>query len=56
MKFAKSQRATENREKWRKLVVESPAVPQRPTAVTGKVTVKKRLELFAELQNLSLFR
>ena len=29
--FAMSQRAAENREKWRKLVVESPVVPQRPS-------------------------
>ena len=30
MEFAKSQRAMENREKWRKLVVKSSVVPQRP--------------------------
>ena len=30
LEFAKSQRAVENREKWRKLVVRSPVVPQRP--------------------------
>ena len=30
LNFAKSQRAVENREKWRKLVVKSSAVPQRP--------------------------
>ena len=29
--FAKSQRAVENREKWRKLVVRSSVVPQRPS-------------------------
>ena len=28
--FAESQRAVENREKWRKLVVKSSVVPQRP--------------------------
>ena len=28
--FAKSQRAVENREKWRKLVAKSSVVPQRP--------------------------
>ena len=28
--FAKSQRAVESREKWRKLVVKSSMVPQRP--------------------------
>ena len=31
LEFAKFQRAVENREKWRKLVVESPVVPQRPS-------------------------
>ena len=31
LKFAKSQRAVENREKWRKLVVKSSVVPQRPS-------------------------
>ena len=30
LEFAKSQRAVENREKWRKLVVKSSVVPQRP--------------------------
>ena len=29
--FAKSQRAVENREKWRKLVAKSSVVPQRPS-------------------------
>ena len=29
--FAKSNRAVENREKWRKLVVKSSVVPQRPS-------------------------
>ena len=29
VQFAKSQRAAENREKWRKLVVKSSVVPQR---------------------------
>ena len=31
LEFAKSQRAVENREKWRKLVVKSSMVPQRPS-------------------------
>ena len=31
LEFAKSQRAVENREKWMKLVVKSPVVPQRPS-------------------------
>ena len=30
LEFAKSQKAVENREKWRKLVVKSSVVPQRP--------------------------
>ena len=30
LEFAKSQRAVENREKWRKLVMKSSVVPQRP--------------------------
>ena len=30
LEFAKSQRAVENRGKWRTLVVKSPVVPQRP--------------------------
>ena len=31
LEFAKSKRAVENREKWRKLVVKSSVVPQRPS-------------------------
>ena len=31
LEFAKSQRAVEKREKWRKLVVKSSVVPQRPS-------------------------
>ena len=31
LEFAKSQRAVENREDWRKLVVKSSLVPQRPS-------------------------
>ena len=31
LEFAKSRRAVENREKWRKLVVKSSVVPQRPS-------------------------
>ena len=31
LEFAKSQRAVENREKWRKLVAKSAVVPQRPS-------------------------
>ena len=31
LEFAKSQRAVDNREKWRKLVAKSSVVPQRPS-------------------------
>ena len=31
LEFAKSQKAVENREKWRKLVAKSSVVPQRPS-------------------------
>ena len=31
LEFAKSQRAVENREKWRKLIIKSYVVPQRPS-------------------------
>ena len=31
LEFAKSQKAVENREKWRKLVAKPPVVPQRPS-------------------------
>ena len=31
LEFGKSQRAVENRGKWRKLVAKSPVVPQRPS-------------------------
>ena len=30
LEFAKSQKAVENREKWRKLVAKSSVVPERP--------------------------
>ena len=33
--FGKSQRAVENREKWRKLVAKSSVVPQRPSRLRG---------------------
>ena len=35
LEFGKSQRAVENREKWRKLVAKSSVVPQRHIAVKG---------------------
>ena len=31
LQFGKSQRAVENREKWRKLIAKSSVVPQRPS-------------------------
>ena len=36
LEFAKSQRAVENREKWRKLIVKSSVVPQRPSRVRDR--------------------
>ena len=36
LEFAKSQRAVEKREKWRKLVVKSSVVPQRPSQLTDR--------------------
>ena len=35
LEFGRSQRAVENREKWRKLAVKSSVVSQRPLAVKG---------------------
>ena len=34
--YTESQRAVENREKWRKLVMKSSVVPQRPLWVRGR--------------------
>ena len=36
LEFAKSQRAVENKEKWRKLVVKSSVVPQRPSELRDR--------------------
>ena len=36
LEFAKSQRAKENRKKWRKLVVKSSVVPQRPSRLRDR--------------------
>ena len=36
LEFAKSQRAVENREKWRKLVVKSSVVPLRPSRLRNR--------------------
>ena len=36
LEFAKSQRAVKNREKWRKLVVKSSVVPQRPSQLRDR--------------------
>ena len=36
LEFAKSQRAVENRGKWRKLVAKSPVVPKRPSRLRDR--------------------
>ena len=36
LEFAKSQRAVENREHWRKLVAKSSVVPQRPSRLRDR--------------------
>ena len=36
LEFGKSQRAVENREKWRKLVAKSSVVPQRPSRLRDR--------------------
>ena len=36
LEFVKSQRAVENRGKWRKLVVKSPMVPERPSRLRDR--------------------
>ena len=36
LEFAKSQRPVENRDKWRKLVVKSPVMPQRPSRLRDR--------------------
>ena len=36
LEFGRSQRAVESREKWRKLVVKSSVVPQRPSRLRGR--------------------
>ena len=36
LEFAKSKRAAENREEWRKLVVKPPVVPQRPLRLRNR--------------------
>ena len=36
LELAKSQRAVENREKWRKLVMKSSVVPQRPSRLRDR--------------------
>ena len=36
LEFTKSKRAVENRDKWRKLVVKSPVVSQRPPRLRAK--------------------
>ena len=47
LEFAKSQRAVENREKWRKLVVKSSVVPKRPSQLKdGSNEMRNNLERF----------
>ena len=36
LEFAKSQRAVESREKWRKLVAKSSVMPQRPSQIRDR--------------------
>ena len=36
LEFGKSQRAVENREKWRKMVAKSSVVPQRPSLLRDR--------------------
>ena len=36
LEFGRSQRAVENRGKWRKLVAKSPVVPQRPSRLRSR--------------------
>ena len=36
LEFAKSQRAVENREKWRKLILKSSVVPQRSLRLSNR--------------------
>ena len=42
LEFGKSQRAVENREKWRKLIEKSSVVPQRPSRLWDRWRVKVR--------------
>ena len=42
LEFAKFQRAVENRGKWRKLVVKSSVVPQRPSRLRGRGDERER--------------
>ena len=52
LEFGKSQRAVENREKWRKLVAKSSVVPQRPSRMirrhdyTTAVCVSLRYQVY----------
>ena len=43
--FAESQRAVENREKWRKLVTKSSVVPQRPSRLRDRCDERDRVVL-----------
>ena len=60
--FAKSQKAVENREKWRNLVVKSSVVPQRPSCLRNRwdenvAKVPDRLHpTFSETVSSGIFR
>ena len=44
LEFAKSQRAMENREKWRKLVAKSSVVPQQPSQLRDRSEMRRVLD------------
>ena len=49
LEFAKSQRAVENRENWRELVVKSCVVPQRPSRLRDRWGERKDFTIFCRL-------
>ena len=52
LEFAKYLRAVENREKWRKLVVKSPVVPQWPSWLRDRWDEREQLFVGVPLENL----
>ena len=44
LEFAKSKRAVENKEKWRKLVAKSSVVPRRPSRLRDDDDIKQNFE------------